>query len=102
MKILHEGEDPSNRKIFFNRLDPDTKLTALHYAARFNHYQICQYLIEECEADANKAGDDGMRPLHYVARFRVENDVQVRRLHYFDYSYSYFFRLQRMTQSLDI
>ncbi len=76
MKTLCQ-ENQSNRKVFFNRLDPETKLTALHYAARFNHYEICRYLIEHCEADVNKAGDEGMKPLHYVARFRVEKDTQV-------------------------
>ncbi|CAF3006428.1 unnamed protein product [Rotaria sp. Silwood2] len=72
--LLQENE--SNYKIFFNRLEPETKLTALHYAARFHHLQICQYLIEHCEADVNKAGEDGMTPLHYIARFRVEKDTQ--------------------------
>ncbi|CAF1140837.1 unnamed protein product, partial [Rotaria sordida] len=69
-------ENESNYRVFFNRLDPETKLTALHYAARFHHFQICQYLIEHCEADVNKAGEDGMTPLHYIARFRVEKDTQ--------------------------
>jgi ankyrin repeat protein len=77
LKILYQ-ENQLNCKTFFNRLDPETKLTALHYAARFNHYEICRYLIEQCEADVNKAGDDGMKPLHYIARFRVEKDTQVR------------------------
>jgi hypothetical protein len=70
-------ENQSNYKIFFNRLDPETKLTALHYAARFHHYDICKYLIEKCQVDVNKAGEDGMTPLHYIARFRVEKDSQV-------------------------
>ncbi|CAF3449980.1 unnamed protein product [Rotaria sp. Silwood1] len=75
LQILFQ-ENESNHKIFFNRLDPETRLTALHYAARFHHLQICKYLIEDCEADVNKAGDDGMTPLHYIARFRVEKDTQ--------------------------
>lgn len=77
IKILHQ-RNQMDRQAFFNRLDPDTKLTALHYAARFNHYEICQYLVEECEADVNIAGDDGMKPLHYIARFRADKDNQVR------------------------
>jgi ankyrin repeat protein len=76
LKTLYQ-ENQSNCKIFFNRLESETKLTALHYAARFNHYEICRYLIEQCEADVNKGGDDGMKPLHYIARFRVEKDTQV-------------------------
>ncbi|CAF3400425.1 unnamed protein product [Rotaria socialis] len=68
------NENRSNPRIFFNRLDPETKLTALHYAARFHHLDICEYLIKNCEADVNKAGEDGMTPLHYIARFRVEKD----------------------------
>ncbi|CAF5171834.1 unnamed protein product [Rotaria magnacalcarata] len=68
------NENRSNPRIFFNRLDPETKLTALHYAARFHHLDICEYLIKNCEANVNKAGEDGMTPLHYIARFRVEKD----------------------------
>ncbi|CAF1272276.1 unnamed protein product [Adineta steineri] len=66
----------SNLKIFFSRRDPETKLTALHYAARFHHLNICQFLIEQCHVEINKAGEDGMTPLHYIARFRVEKDSQ--------------------------
>jgi ankyrin repeat protein len=58
-------------------LDFETKLTALHYAARFHHEDICEFLIEECQVDVNKAGEDGMTPLHYIARFRVEKESQV-------------------------
>ena len=70
----------------FNRLDLETKLTALHYAARFHHLNICRYLIEVCRVDVNKAGEDGMTPLHYIARFRVEKDTQVRRIFFFFFS----------------
>lgn len=66
-----------NRRVFFNRLDPETKLTPLHYAARFHHLDVCRYLIEQCEADLNKPGEDGMTPLHYLARFRAEKESQV-------------------------
>jgi ankyrin repeat protein len=76
LKILYE-ENHSNYTTFFNRLDIETKLTALHYAARFHHEDICEFLIEECQVDVNKAGEDGMTPLHYIARFRVEKDSQV-------------------------
>ncbi len=58
-------------------MDFETKLTALHYAARFHHEDICEFLIEECQVDVNKAGEDGMTPLHYIARFRVEKESQV-------------------------
>ena len=80
IKLLHH-RNQMECQAFFNRLDPETKLTALHYASRFNHYEICRYLVEECGADVNKAGDDGMKPLHYIARFRAEKDEQVRQLH---------------------
>ncbi|UJR27150.1 hypothetical protein I4U23_008449 [Adineta vaga] len=75
LKRLYQ-QNISNHKIFFNRLDSETKLTALHYAARFHHLDICIFLIEQCEANVNKAGEDGMTPLHYIARFRVEKDSQ--------------------------
>jgi ankyrin repeat protein len=71
------GESKINPKIFFDRLDPESKLTALHYAARFHQFNVCRYLIEECGVDVNKPGEDGMTPLHYIARFRVERDSQV-------------------------
>jgi ankyrin repeat protein len=89
LKILFQ-ENRFNYKTFFNRLDPETKLTALHYAARFHHYDICQYLIENCEVDVNKPGEDGMTPLHYIARFRVEKDSQVIYI-YFILFYRFFF-----------
>ena len=73
------AQNKSNAKIFFSRLDPETKLSALHYAARFHHLNICRFLIEKCHVDKNKAGEDGMTPLHYVARFRVEKDSQVNK-----------------------
>lgn len=73
LKLLYR-EYQSNRRAFFNRLDPETKLTALHYAARFHHLEVCQFLVAECEADVVKPGEDGMTPLHYVARFRVEKE----------------------------
>jgi ankyrin repeat protein len=76
MELLLD-ENKSNCKVFFNRLDPETKLTALHYAARFHHQSICEYLVEKCGADVNKAGEDGMTPLHYTVRFRVDKDNQV-------------------------
>jgi ankyrin repeat protein len=88
LKILFQ-ENQFNYKTFFNRIDPETKLTALHYAARFHHYDICQYLIENCEVDVNKAGEDGMTPLHYIARFRVEKDSQV--IYIFILFYRFFF-----------
>ncbi|CAF0887601.1 unnamed protein product [Adineta ricciae] len=72
------AQNKSNAKIFFSRLDPETKLSALHYAARFHHLNICRFLIEKCHVDKNKAGEDGMTPLHYIARFRVEKDSETR------------------------
>lgn len=65
-----------NPKVFFNRIDPETKLTALHYAVRFQHLHICQYLIEQCQANVDQPGEDSMTPLHYIARFRIEKTNQ--------------------------
>jgi len=75
IKRLHFNNQ-ENAKVFFNRTDLETKLTALHYAARFQHFHICQYLIERCQANVDQPGEDGMTPLHYIARFRVEKTNQ--------------------------
>lgn len=80
IKLLH-SRNSIDCRAFFNRLDPETKLTALHYAVRFNHYEICRYLVEECGVDVNKAGDDGMKPLHYMARFRADKDEQFQEIY---------------------
>ena len=77
MKALYD-DHPYDYLAFFNRQDPESKLTALHYAARFHHLEICQFLVETCGAEVNKTGEDGMTALHYMARFRLEKQSQVR------------------------
>lgn len=49
-----------------NRKDED-QLAPLHYAARYNHRDVVQMLVER-KADVNGAGEDGMTPLHFAAR----------------------------------
>lgn len=78
MKALYD-EHIYDHKAFFNRQDPETKLTALHYAARFHHLEVCRFLVEKCEADVRKTGEDGMTALHYMARFRLERGSQVNK-----------------------
>ena len=41
--------------------------TPLTVAARFEHFQIVKYLIEECEADPDIANRYGQNALHYAA-----------------------------------
>ena len=45
----------------------DYRFTPLMIAARFEHFQIVKYLIEQCEADPNIAGSYGQNALHWAA-----------------------------------
>ena len=47
--------------------DGDGEFTPLMIAARFEHFQIVKYLIEQGEADPNIADSDGWNALHYAA-----------------------------------
>lgn len=46
----------------------EKRLSALHYAARYSHYQTIQLLLD-LGADINRRGDDEMTPLQYAARY---------------------------------
>ncbi|CAH1799596.1 unnamed protein product [Owenia fusiformis] len=59
-----------NIKRKINAVDED-KLSALHYAARYNHVDIVKLLIDK-GADINMKGDDDARPLHYAARYKPQ------------------------------
>ena len=43
------------------------EFTPLTIAARYEHFQIVKYLIEQCEADPNIADSDGWNALHLAA-----------------------------------
>ena len=53
-------------KKIVNQLDSN-KISALHYAARYDHLPIVELLVEH-GADINIRGDDGLTPLHFCAR----------------------------------
>ena len=42
-------------------------------AAKYEHFQIVKYLIEQCEADPNIADSDGCNALHYAAETSSTN-----------------------------
>ena len=50
--------------------------TPLIIAARYEHYQIVKYLIEQCEADPNIANSRGSNALHYAA-YKNEKDTKL-------------------------
>ena len=52
-------------------------MSPLHYAARHNHLDVITLLVE-FGADVNIRGDDGLTPLHYAARFKI-NPQSVRK-----------------------
>lgn len=47
----------------------DQGLSALHYAARYNHVPIVKLLVEH-HADLNDVDQEGATPLHYAARYK--------------------------------
>ena len=53
-----------------NHLKLIFQVSPLHYAARHNHLDVIKVLVE-FGADVNIRGDDGLRPLHYAARFKI-------------------------------
>ena len=52
-------------KRLVNSLD-SSKISALHYAARYDHMDIVMLLVES-GADLNIVDDDGLTPLHFCA-----------------------------------
>ena len=42
-------------------------------AARYEHFQLVKYLIEQGEADPNIANSDGSNALHYAAWYNKKN-----------------------------
>ena len=46
------------------------QVSALHYAARHNMLDIMKVLVEH-GADVDISGNEGLTPLHYAARFKI-------------------------------
>ena len=57
----------------FGRNSNGYKYTPLMEAARHEHFQIVQYLIEQCGADPNIGRTDGMNALHFAAENNKKN-----------------------------
>ena len=49
-----------------NSLD-DNKFGVLHYAARYEHFEMVKIIVF-WGADVNIRGDDGLTPLHFAAK----------------------------------
>ncbi|XP_022100689.1 transient receptor potential cation channel subfamily A member 1 homolog [Acanthaster planci] len=56
----------SNKRRRVNKLD-ENNLSALHYAARYNHEEIVKLLIKH-HADPQCKGEDNTTPMHHAAR----------------------------------
>ena len=57
-------------KEMVNQVGKDSRgceCTPLMAAAQYEHFQVVQYLIEQCEADPNIADSDGSNALHCAA-----------------------------------
>ncbi|XP_033635280.1 transient receptor potential cation channel subfamily A member 1 homolog isoform X2 [Asterias rubens] len=61
----------SNKRRRVNKLD-ENNLSALHYAARYNHIEIVKLLIKH-QADPGNKGDDNTTPIHFAARCKRPN-----------------------------
>ncbi len=61
----------SNKRRRVNKLD-ENNLSALHYAARYNHIEIVKLLIKH-QADPGNLGDDKTTPIHFAARCKRTN-----------------------------
>ena len=53
-------------------LDNLCQVSALHYAARHNMLEVMKLLVES-GAYVDICGDDGLTPLHYAARFKINS-----------------------------
>ncbi|XP_013386790.1 transient receptor potential cation channel subfamily A member 1 homolog, partial [Lingula anatina] len=65
-KLLYLLDNFGNVTKKINALD-ESKLSPLHYAARYNHFEVVKILVER-GADVNKKGKDDLTPLHLAAR----------------------------------
>merc|ERR1739842_39930 len=68
MDKLLEKVQQHQRKKRLNAYD-DTKLTAIHYATRYNHYHMISYLIKQ-GANVQIKGEDDVTPLHFLAKYK--------------------------------
>ncbi|XP_076812155.1 uncharacterized protein LOC143459076 isoform X2 [Clavelina lepadiformis] len=68
MKAILKRMTPMRAKRKLNKKDRD-KFTPLHYAARYNHFEMCELLLQY-GANLHCRGEDDLTPLHLVAKYK--------------------------------
>nr|XP_018670871.1 transient receptor potential cation channel subfamily A member 1 homolog [Ciona intestinalis] len=63
---------PSRAAKRLNKKDGD-RFTPLHYAARYNHLQMCRLLVSR-GADIHAPGEDDVTALHLVAKYKPKKE----------------------------
>nr|XP_039268134.1 transient receptor potential cation channel subfamily A member 1 homolog isoform X2 [Styela clava] len=67
-RLMEKYQTNQQRKKRINSKD-DSKLTPLHYAARYTHYHMLQYLLKN-GANPNAKAEDGATALHFLAKYK--------------------------------
>ncbi|XP_064627394.1 transient receptor potential cation channel subfamily A member 1 homolog isoform X2 [Lineus longissimus] len=78
MRRILDQLSPNQIKRRINQHDEDL-LSPLHYASRYNHFNIVKLLVDR-GANVNDKGEDNATPLHYAARYRRQRVIRSRSL----------------------
>ncbi|CAK8698608.1 transient receptor potential cation channel subfamily A member 1-like isoform X2 [Clavelina lepadiformis] len=75
-KLLERLPHVQQRKKRLNARD-DGKLTPMHYAARYHHYHMINFLISN-GANVQPKGEDDATPLHFIAKYKKKKAVEAQ------------------------